>query len=318
MPSSLAPIAKQNRHPFPPASNGVHSIPIPATASTRPLCSLCSSPSFAPLHAPLRNTLHSTHTPALVCRAPPPLLTRSARSSLPTRPRIGRKHPNIVKCYGWFRDAKRIYIVIELARKGELFKILRAEPEGKFAEPKAARYVAQLASALHLLKKYRIVHRDIKPENLLLGDKDMVKLADFGWAVKLEPGSSNKEDPSLGPSQCRSTYCGTMDYLSPEMTRLHGGDGSYDESIDTYAMGVLMYELITGVLPSKVAKWAGEEGAAGGGGDAAGGETPLYSASTAGAGLGLGSGASNESKMDEPFAIASTAGTSLGLEGGAS
>jgi hypothetical protein len=114
----------------------------------------------------------------------------------------------------------------------------------------------------------------------------MVKLADFGWAVKLEPGSSNKEDPSLGPSQCRSTYCGTMDYLSPEMSRLQGGDGSYDESIDTYAMGVLMYELITGVLPSKVAKWAGEEGAAGGGGDAAGGETPMYSASTAGAGAG--------------------------------
>jgi len=69
------------------------------------------------------------------------------------------RHPAILRLYGYFYDANRIYIILEYAAKGELYKQLQEEK--KFEEEKAAKYVAQLASALHYCHSKKVIHRDI-------------------------------------------------------------------------------------------------------------------------------------------------------------
>ena len=72
-------------------------------------------------------------------------------------------------------------MILEFAAQGELYKILRKA--GKFSEPVASKYIAQMARALLYLHKKHVIHRDIKPENLLLGGEGELKIADFGWSV---------------------------------------------------------------------------------------------------------------------------------------
>ena len=113
-------------------------------------------------------------------------------------------HPNILKLYGHFHDAKRIFLILEFAGKGELYKHLRREE--KFPEWKAAQYIAQMAAALKYLHKKHVMHRDIKPENILVGIHGEIKISDFGWSVH-------------APNNRRNTMCGTLDYLPPEMVK---------------------------------------------------------------------------------------------------
>eukprot|EP00808_Paulinella_micropora_P025579 g655.t1 len=139
-------------------------------------------------------------------------------------------HKNILKCYGYFYDATRVYLILEYAPNGALYKKL--QEEGKFAEPEAQKYIRSLASALLYLHSKHIIHRDIKPENLLLGPKGELKIADFGWSI-------------FAPKTRRLTLCGTLDYLPPEMIQgeLHGHE------VDVWSLGILTYEFLTGHPP---------------------------------------------------------------------
>lgn len=92
------------------------------------------------------------------------------------------RHPNVLQLYGHFHDSKRIFLILEFAAKGELYKHLQREK--RFPEWKAAQYVAQMAAALQYLHKRHVIHRDIKPENILLGIHGELKIADFGWSVQ--------------------------------------------------------------------------------------------------------------------------------------
>ncbi|XP_063901901.1 aurora kinase A-B-like [Zophobas morio] len=112
------------------------------------------------------------------------------------------QHPHILNLLGWFYDDRKIYLILEYAPRGELYKELQLY--GKFPENRAAKYIRQLAEALIFLHKEKVIHRDIKPENLLLGINGDLKIADFGWSVH-------------APSSRRTTLCGTLDYLPPEM-----------------------------------------------------------------------------------------------------
>ena len=140
-------------------------------------------------------------------------------------------HPNIVRLFGHFHDQKRIFLILEFAGRGELYKHLRREQ--RFPEWKAAQYMAQMASALKYLHKKHVMHRDIKPENILVGIHGELKISDFGWSVH-------------APNNRRKTMCGTLDYLPPEMLT---GVGSYTEKIDLWSLGVLMYEFLVGEAP---------------------------------------------------------------------
>ena len=144
------------------------------------------------------------------------------------------RHPNILRLYGYFHDSKRIFLILEFAGKGELYKLLRKEE--RFPEWKAAQYIAQMAAALKYLHKKHVMHRDIKPENILVGIHGEIKISDFGWSVH-------------APNNRRKTMCGTLDYLPPEMLKPGSADNYYDEKVDLWSLGVLTYEFLVGQAP---------------------------------------------------------------------
>nr|XP_018914361.1 PREDICTED: probable serine/threonine-protein kinase dyrk2 [Bemisia tabaci] len=149
------------------------------------------------------------------------------------------RHPNILKMFGYFHDDKRVYMILEFAPKGELFKEMKSQENGRFSEERTANYVSQLASALQYCHERNVIHRDIKLENLLLGAKGELKIADFGWSVHT-------------PSSKRNTLCGTLDYLPPEM--ILGLE--HDEKVDIWSLGVLCFECLTGKPPFEAAEYA--------------------------------------------------------------
>lgn len=175
------------------------------------------------------------------------------------------KHPNILQLFGYFYDPKRVYLILEYAAGGELYKIMKKQPDGKFDEKTAAHYIAQLASALSYCHSFNVIHRDVKPENLLISQDGLLKLADFGWAAHDRRGyngymstarlhvrggisacpEENDRMASINHGNRRTTMCGTLDYLAPEM--VHGK--AYDETVDNWTVGVLAYELLVGVPP---------------------------------------------------------------------
>ncbi|KAE8750994.1 hypothetical protein FOCC_FOCC002422 [Frankliniella occidentalis] len=142
------------------------------------------------------------------------------------------RHPNILRLYGYFHDEQRVYLILEYAPKGELFRALQAQPLKRFDELRTAAYIQQLADALHYCHSKKVIHRDIKPENLLLGAKGELKIADFGWSVH-------------APSSRRDTLCGTLDYLPPEMVQ----GRPHDHKVDLWSLGVLCYEFLVGKPP---------------------------------------------------------------------
>ena len=140
------------------------------------------------------------------------------------------RHPNILRLYGYFYDNTRVFLILEYAALGELYKELQRAK--RFSERRSATYIASLARALIYCHKKHVIHRDIKPENLLVGIKGELKIADFGWSVH-------------APNSRRQTLCGTLDYLPPEM--VEGRD--HDYAVDVWSLGVLAYEFLVGTPP---------------------------------------------------------------------
>jgi serine/threonine protein kinase len=140
------------------------------------------------------------------------------------------RHPNVLRLYGYFHDEKRIFLMLEFAGKGELYKQL--SKHGSFSERRSSRYIDQMADALSYLHSKHVIHRDIKPENLLLGINGELKIGDFGWSVH-------------APGNRRMTLCGTLDYLPPEMVE----SKEHNEKVDLWALGVLTYEFLIGNPP---------------------------------------------------------------------
>jgi aurora kinase len=140
------------------------------------------------------------------------------------------RHRNILRMYGYFYDAKRIYLILEYSPGGELYK--RLTIKGRFSEKQSAKYISDLSQALDYCHVKHVIHRDIKPENLLVGAYGEIKIADFGWSVH-------------APTSRRNTLCGTLDYLPPEMVE----GREHDEQVDVWSLGVLLFEFLVGTPP---------------------------------------------------------------------
>ncbi|GMR58771.1 hypothetical protein PMAYCL1PPCAC_28966 [Pristionchus mayeri] len=140
------------------------------------------------------------------------------------------RHPHILRMYTYFWDEKKIYLVLEYAEKGELYKTLQSQ--SRFSDKTSALYIYQMADALQYCHTKNVIHRDIKPENILIGSDGELKISDFGWSVH-------------APGNKRRTMCGTLDYLPPEMINGH----SHSKHVDIWALGILCYEFLVGKPP---------------------------------------------------------------------
>ena len=142
-------------------------------------------------------------------------------------------HPHIIKLYSHFEDDEDFCLIMQIASKGQLYSIIKRLK--RLDQRTAAQYMREVISAIKYLhtRNPPIIHRDIKPENILLDQDGRCKLADFGW--------SNFEEGN----KFRDTYCGTPEYLAPEMVTKSG----HNESVDIWALGVLLFEMLTGRTP---------------------------------------------------------------------
>jgi len=139
------------------------------------------------------------------------------------------QHPFIINLWGSFQDSRNLYMVMDFVPGGELFTLLRRS--NRFPDPVAKFYAAEVALALNHLHSLDIIYRDLKPENILLNFDGHIKIADFGFA-----------------KYCNTTVwtlCGTPDYLAPEII----GNARYNKSVDWYALGVLTFEMLSGLPP---------------------------------------------------------------------
>jgi serine/threonine-protein kinase len=149
---------------------------------------------------------------------------------------IGQKldHPGVMKVFS-DEDRSQLYMVMEWVEGRLLRQILNEQR--KFSSERAVKLAIAIAEALDYIHSNGVVHRDLKPENIMVNSGDQIKLIDFGIASNL--GSRRLTFAKF------SQTMGTPDYISPEQVKGKRGDGRSD----IYALGVMLYEMVTGKVP---------------------------------------------------------------------
>lgn len=149
------------------------------------------------------------------------------------------EHPNTVRLYDSGAAGRGLYLAMEYLPGRTLREVLDAD--GRFPPARAIRIAIQVARALTAAHRQRIVHRDLKPENIMLldqfGEPDFVKVLDFGIARFL--------DAQTAPLTSTGAVIGTPAYMSPEQAQ----GRLVDETTDLYALGVILYEMLSGRAP---------------------------------------------------------------------
>uniref|UniRef100_A0A8C5H207 Ribosomal protein S6 kinase n=1 Tax=Gouania willdenowi TaxID=441366 RepID=A0A8C5H207_GOUWI len=142
------------------------------------------------------------------------------------------KHPFIVDLIYAFQTGGKLYLILEYLSGGELF--MQLEREGIFMEDTACFYLAEISMALGHLHQKGIIYRDLKPENIMLNNNGHVKLTDFGLCKE-----------SIHDGTVTHTFCGTIEYMAPEILMRSG----HNRAVDWWSLGALMYDMLTGAPP---------------------------------------------------------------------
>ena len=144
-------------------------------------------------------------------------------------------HPNVVKLFGHFEDNKYCYFIMEYIPGGNVYNLVPKNGIKTVPTKTIVSIMKDVISAVYFLHHMYppIIHRDIKPENVVLDQNMKGKLTDFGWSNYMQGDMK------------RTTVCGTPVYLAPEIINNRG----HDEKVDIWCIGVLLFELLTGVSP---------------------------------------------------------------------
>lgn len=142
------------------------------------------------------------------------------------------QHPFLVGLHYSFQTADKLYFVLDYVNGGELF--FHLQKERSFSETRAKFYAAEMASALAHLHSLNVIYRDLKPENILLDSDGHLVLTDFGLCKE-----------NIKNRETTSTFCGTPEYLAPEVLRKL----PYDRTVDWWCLGAVLYEMIFGLPP---------------------------------------------------------------------
>ena len=145
--------------------------------------------------------------------------------------------PFIVNIKFAFQDAVNLYIITEFMQGGEMFFHLHREK--KFSNEKTKFYIVEIILAIEFLHKNKMLYRDLKPENIMIDSTGHIKLTDFGLSKMVKKAKEKA-----------FTICGTPQYLAPEIL----SDDGYDNSVDWWSLGCVMYEMLTGGPPFRLPK----------------------------------------------------------------